>query len=91
MLADDNCIPMYSSDLKDFNNYDNYTLGKIKFPTKDCYENLNYAFKNGYSKSTDLSFDNVMFERLGVNSEVKEAANTTGSIGLVFYFYLMLH
>mgnify|MGYP003385741226 CR=1 FL=1 len=64
MLADDNCVPMYSSNLGDFNNYGNYISGSITFPNKECYENLNYAFKNVYS-SENISERQVMFDRLG--------------------------
>ena len=64
MLADDNCVPMYNSDLGDFNNYGNYFSGSIIFPNKECYSNLNYAFKNGYSSENTPKIQ-VMFEKLG--------------------------
>jgi len=65
MLADDNCVPMYNSALGDFNNYGNYISGNITFPTKECYSNLNFAFKNVYSSENTFE-KQVIFERLGV-------------------------
>ena len=64
MLADDNCVPMYSSNLGDFNNYGNYHSGSITFPTKSCYTNLTFAFRNEYSRENTLK-EQVIFEKLG--------------------------
>ena len=61
MIADDNCVPMFRSDLGDFNNFGNYHAGLIKFETKESYESLTFAFQNGYSEKGQ-----VVFERLGV-------------------------
>ena len=74
MLADDNCVPMYNSDLGNFNNYGNYIAGSITFPTKECYSNLNFAFKNGYSSENTFE-KQVIFERLGVNSGIGRELN----------------
>ena len=71
MLADDNCVPMYNSDLGNFNNYGNYFSGSITFPNKECYSNLNFAFKNGYSSNKA-----IYFERLGVSNGFYERLET---------------
>ena len=81
MLADDNCVPMYNSDLGNFNNYGNYFSGSITFPNKECYSNLNFAFKNGYGK-TKLQSGDILCERLGSHDQVKENLEISGiSIG----------
>ena len=86
MLADDNCVPMYNSDLGDFNNYGNYFSGSITFPNKECYSNLNFAFKNGYGK-TKLQSGDILCEKLGVSDQVKERLEISGGCFGWYWFF----
>jgi len=70
-LADDDCVPMYNTSSKIPNNYGNYKSGKIKLPSKEAYQNLVFAFKNGYSRQI-TSKKLIVSERLGVSMGVEE-------------------
>ena len=65
-LADDDCVPMYNTSSKNPNNYGNYKSGKIKLPSKEVYQNLVFAFKNGYSRQI-TSKKLIISERLGLS------------------------
>lgn len=68
MIADDDCVPMYSSNLKGKNNYKNYKSGKITFLLKECYDNLTKArcCKRSEGKCVHSKYlYDIYFEHLG--------------------------
>lgn len=72
MLADDNCVPMYSSNFK-HNDYKHYKSGKITFPTKECYKHLIESHSTGSSKGK-YWYGNIHFKHLGSETGLLDVA-----------------